>query len=235
MSYGIQVTTGTSNNIIISDSDKQFIGFYPITIGSGSVTAQTFNSTTDLLFIKKTTNGSIAVLHFNQSSNSSQDNKIYFFAAQTTSASAARTVDYIHLRKIDTATPTGNYGIQIKNSAGNVQFDSRVQTTQNNTLFVADTHAQYSVVVSQTTFVSTTALGPLTSYYAGLIYNSSPFSSTKQFNPSFSNEYLYFNNNASIYNGVGVYHYGQIPPFFGTGSGQAAANSTAILVAELVI
>lgn len=233
MSYGIQVTTGASNNIIISDSDKQFVGFYPITIGSGSVTAQTFNPTTDLLFIKKTTAGSVAILHFNRSSNNSHNNKIYFTAAN--GSTVARTVDYIHLRKIDTATPTGNYGIQIKNSLGSVQFDSRVQTTQNNTIFVTNTYAQYSIAVSQTTFVSTTALGPLTSYYAGLIYNSNQFSSTLQYNPSLANEYLYFNTNASLYNGVGVYHYGQIPPFFGTGSGQAAANSTAILVAELVI
>lgn len=233
MSYGVQVTTGTSNNIIISDSDKQFVGFYPITIGSGSVTAQTFNATTDLLFIKRATAGSVAILHFNQSSNNSHNNKIYFTASNT--STVARTVDYIHLRKIDTATPTGNYGIQIKNSLGSVQFDSRVQTTQNNTIFVTDTYAQYSLAVSQTTFVSTTALGPLTSYYAGLIYNSSQFYSTLQYNPSLAREYLYFNTNASLYNGVGVYHFGQIPPFFGGGSSQAASNSTAILVAELVI
>lgn len=230
MSYGIKVTTGASNDIIISDSDKQFIGFYPITIGSGSVTAQTFDPTTDLLFIKKSS-GQVAVLHFNQSSNSSEDNKVYFTFSNT--SLTAVTVDYIHLRKIDTATPTGTYGIQIKNSAGDVQFDSRVQTTQNNTIFVSDTYAQYAVQGNPT--AASAPLGPLTSYYAGLIYNSSSLSSTRQYNPTLANEILIFNNNSGSYAGVGVYHSGFIPPFFPGGTGTYSANATAILVAELVI
>lgn len=238
MAYGLQVTTGTSNDITISDSEKQFLGFYPITIGSGSNTAQAFNQTTDLLFIKSSGQSSgsqglsVSFLHFNASSNSSHDDKVYFVASGTSTIS--RTVDYIHLRTIDTATPTGSYGIQIKNSAGDIQFDSRVQTTQNNTVFIDAIFGTGTVDTGFTSDTNSDTVGPLTSYYFGLMYNSSSSSSSLAHTLHLRDEKLVFNSNASYYAGTGVYQSSSSPGLFG-GPPTYYANSVPIIRANLII
>lgn len=238
MSYGIRVTGGTSNNILISDSEKKFLGFYPLTIGSGTKTAQAFNQATDLIFIKSSgqssgsTALSVALLHFNASSNSSHDNKVYFVANGTSTIS--RTVNYVHLRTIDTATPTGDYGIQIFNSQQDVQFDSRVQTTQNNTVFIDSVFAAGTVDTGFFSDSNSDTVGPLTAYYLGLMYNSSSSSSTLSHNLHLRNEYLLFNSDANSYAGTGVYQHSSSPGLFG-GNPTYYANSVPIVRANLVI
>ena len=238
MAYGIQITAGTNNDIIISDSEKQFLAFYPLTIGSGTKTAQAFDQTTDLIFIKSSGQSSgsqglsVTFLHFNASSNNSHDNKVYFVAQGN--STTLRTVNYVHLRIIDTATPTGDYGLQIFNSQQDVQFDSRVQTTQNNSIFIDTIFGAGDVDTGFSTDSSAPTVGPLTSYYSGIMYNSSSSSSSLSHNLHVRNEYLVFNSNASYYAGVGVYQTSSSPGLFG-GNPTYYANSVPIVRAKLII
>lgn len=240
MSYGMQVFGASGSTVVrIADSEKVFETTYAVTIGSGSQTAQTFDRNNDLCFISYTPSSGTAksimmIHHVDYLGSSGGDQKLYFtdtpYASNMTSFI---TVDYIHLKKINTvSSPSGNYGLLIKNSSGGVQFDSRVVTIQQNGLFISSVKTMNSVPGNR--YASgTSKLGTFSQYYQGMIYQSHGSSLSTPLRQY--DEWLVFDNTSNPgSDGVGVYFYGFQAALFG-GGGTHLGNSAPIITAQTII
>jgi len=235
MAYGLQITGGTNNDILISDSQKAFTSTYTATIGSGTSTSDTFDSRTDLCFFKYTPAANsykaIYQLLYNNSfagnSGGNPDNKLYFvdhYASLGTTVSTI-SVDYVHLKPVDTATiPNTGYGIQIKNSGGDAQFDSRIHTGVENSLYIDAVFERGSRFGNPFPNTGLSIVGSnFSDYFQGPIYNT--------FN-GFSvpirlwYEHLLFTKNSSFGgNGSGIYMFSFMQSFFGFGGTYLGNNS----------
>jgi hypothetical protein len=239
MSYGMQVFGASGSTVVrIADSEKVFETTYAVTIGSGSSTAQTFDRDNDLCFISYTpTSGTakaIMMIHHAAYQSGSGDNKLYFTdTPYASSITSFVTVDYIHLKKINTvSSPSGNYGLLIKNSAGAVQFDSRVVTTQQNGLFISGVKVMGSLAGNR--YASgTTKLGPFSHFYQGMIYQT--LNSNMATPIRLYDEWLVFDNTSNPgSDGVGVYFYGFQQALFGSG-GTYLSNSAPVVIGQKII
>jgi|TARA_R110001606_G_scaffold339491_1_gene487572 hypothetical protein len=239
MSYGMQVFGASGSTVVrIADSEKVFETTYAVTIGSGSSTAQTFDRDNDLCFISYTpTSGTakaIMMIHHAAYQSGSGDNKLYFTdTPYASSITSFVTVDYIHLKKINTvSSPSGNYGLLIKNSAGAVQFDSRVVTTQQNGLFISGVKVMGSLAGNR--YASgTTKLGPFSHFYQGMIYQT--LNSNMATPIRLYDEWLVFDNTSNPgSDGVGVYFYGFQQALFGSG-GSYLSNSAPVVIGQKII
>ena len=239
MSYGMQVFGASGSTVVrIADSEKVFETTYAVTIGSGSSTAQTFDRDNDLCFISYTpTSGTakfIMMIHHAAYQSGSGDNKLYFTdTPYASSITSFVTVDYIHLKKINTvSSPSGNYGLLIKNSAGAVQFDSRVVTTQQNGLFISGVKVMGSLAGNR--YASgTTKLGPFSHFYQGMIYQTHGSSISTPLRVY--DEWLVFDNTSNPgSDGVGVYFYGFQQSLFGSG-GSYLSNSAPVVIGQKII
>ena len=235
----MQVFGASGSTVVrIADSEKVFETTYAVTIGSGSSTAQTFDRDNDLCFISYTpTSGTakaIMMIHHAAYQSGSGDNKLYFTdTPYASSITSFVTVDYIHLKKINTvSSPSGNYGLLIKNSAGAVQFDSRVVTTQQNGLYISGVKVMGSLAGNR--YASgTTKLGPFSHFYQGMIYqtlNSNIATPIRLYD-----EWLVFDNSSNPgSDGVGVYFYGFQQALFGSG-GTYLSNSAPVVIGQKII
>ena len=239
MSYGMQVFGASGSTVVrIADSEKVFETTYAVTIGSGSSTAQTFDRDNDLCFISYTpTSGTakaIMMIHHAAYQSGSGDNKLYFTdTPYASSITSFVTVDYIHLKKINTvSSPSGNYGLLIKNSAGAVQFDSRVVTTQQNGLFISGVKVMGSLAGNR--YASgTTKLGPFSHFYQGMIYQT--LNSNMATPIRLYDAWLVFDNTSNPgSDGVGVYFYGFQQALFGSG-GSYLSNSAPVVIGQKII
>jgi len=239
MSYGIQVFGASGSTVVtIADSEKVFETTYAVTIGSGSSTAQTFDRDNDLCFISYTpTSGTakdIMMIHHAAYQSGSGDNKLYFTdTPYASSITSFVTVDYIHLKKINTVSnPSGSYGLQIKNSTGAVQFDSRVVTTQQNGLYISGVKVMNSLAGNR--YASgTTKLGPFSHFYQGMIYQTHNSNITTPLR--LYDEWLVFDNTSNPgSDGVGVYFYGFQQALFGSG-GTYLSNSAPVVIGQKII
>jgi len=237
----MQVFGASGSTVVrIADSEKVFETTYAVTIGSGSSTAQTFDRDNDLCFISYTpTSGTakaIMMIHHAAYQSGSGDNKLYFTdTPYASSITSFVTVDYIHLKKINTvSSPSGNYGLLIKNSAGAVQFDSRVVTTQQNGLYISGVKTMNSVPGNR--YASgTSKLGPFSHFYQGMIYQTHGSSISTPLRVY--DEWLVFDNTSNPgSDGVGVYFYGfQQSLFGGQGSGSYLSNSAPVVIGQKII
>tara|TARA_B100000768_G_scaffold41073_1_gene39901 strand:+ start:1677 stop:2399 length:723 start_codon:yes stop_codon:yes gene_type:complete len=240
MSYGMQVFGASGSTVVrIADSEKVFETTYAVTIGSGTRTAQTFDRNNDLCFINYTpTSGTAKTImmihHVDYLGSSGGDQKLYFTdTPYASSMSSFINVNYIHLKKINTlSSPSGNYGLLIKNSSGGVQFDSRVVTTQQNGLFISSVKTMGSVGGNR--YASgTSKLGTFSQYYQGMIYQSHGSSLATPLR--LYDEWLVFDNSSNPgADGVGVYFYGFQAALFGSG-GTYLSNSAPIITAQTII
>ena len=124
MSYGLAVNN--ANGDILFDSRRQMDSYVVAYYGRGTGAIGTFN---DLIFVK----GEVAVKDklvvcqkaFNQ--NGSVTYSFHTFDPSTKTLSAAISLDYMHLMQSATIGPdtNDNFGLQIKNPDGTIQFDSR--------------------------------------------------------------------------------------------------------------
>ena len=235
----MQVFGASGSTVVrIADSEKVFETTYAVTIGSGSSTAQTFDRDNDLCFISYTpTSGTakfIMMIHHAAYQSGSGDNKLYFTdTPYASSITSFVTVDYIHLKKINTvSSPSGNYGLLIKNSAGAVQFDSRVVTTQQNGLYISGVKTMNSVPGNR--YASgTSKLGPFSHFYQGMIYQSHGSSLSTPLRSY--DEWLVFDNSSNPgSDGVGVYFYGFQQALFGSG-GTYLSNSAPVVIGQKII
>ena len=235
----MQVFGASGSTVVrIADSEKVFETTYAVTIGSGSSTAQTFDRDNDLCFISYTpTSGTakaIMMIHHAAYQSGSGDNKLYFTdTPYASSITSFVTVDYIHLKKINTvSSPSGNYGLLIKNSAGAVQFDSRVVTTQQNGLFISGVKVMGSLAGNR--YASgTTKLGPFSHFYQGMIYQT--LNSNMATPIRLYDEWLVFDNSSNPgSDGVGVYFYGFQQALFGSG-GTYLSNSAPVVIGQKII
>jgi len=235
----MQVFGASGSTVVrIADSEKVFETTYAVTIGSGSSTAQTFDRDNDLCFISYTpTSGTakaIMMIHHAAYQSGSGDNKLYFTdTPYASSITSFVTVDYIHLKKINTvSSPSGNYGLLIKNSAGAVQFDSRVVTTQQNGLFISGVKVMGSLAGNR--YASgTTKLGPFSHFYQGMIYQT--LNSNMATPIRLYDEWLVFDNTSNPgSDGVGVYFYGFQQALFGSG-GSYLSNSAPVVIGQKII
>ena len=235
----MQVFGASGSTVVrIADSEKVFETTYAVTIGSGSSTAQTFDRDNDLCFISYTpTSGTakaIMMIHHAAYQSGSGDNKLYFTdTPYASSITSFVTVDYIHLKKINTvSSPSGNYGLLIKNSAGAVQFDSRVVTTQQNGLFISGVKVMGSLAGNR--YASgTTKLGPFSHFYQGMIYQT--LNSNMATPIRLYDEWLVFDNTSNPgSDGVGVYFYGFQQALFGSG-GTYLSNSAPVVIGQKII
>ena len=118
MAYGIEGTTATGGFLIDSNTSATE---YLTVVASGTVNAGSSISKTagDLLFAKP----------FNTSS-STANRVIIDTASSATATKFLHKVYYIKLQKAQNTNPSGNdYGIQIKNAANAIIFDSRTATS----------------------------------------------------------------------------------------------------------
>ena len=235
----MQVFGASGSTVVrIADSEKVFETTYAVTIGSGSSTAQTFDRDNDLCFISYTpTSGTakfIMMIHHAAYQSGSGDNKLYFTdTPYASSITSFVTVDYIHLKKINTvSSPSGNYGLLIKNSAGAVQFDSRVVTTQQNGLFISGVKVMGSLAGNR--YASgTSKLGPFSHFYQGMIYQTHGSSISTPLRVY--DEWLVFDNTSNPgSDGVGVYFYGFQQSLFGSG-GSYLSNSAPVVIGQKII
>ena len=235
----MQVFGASGSTVVrIADSEKVFETTYAVTIGSGSSTAQTFDRDNDLCFISYTpTSGTakaIMMIHHAAYQSGSGDNKLYFTdTPYASSITSFVTVDYIHLKKINTvSSPSGNYGLLIKNSAGGVQFDSRVVTTQQNGLYISGVKTMNSVPGNR--YASgTSKLGPFSHFYQGMIYQTHGSSISTPLRSY--DEWLVFDNSSNPgSDGVGVYFYGFQQALFGSG-GTYLSNSAPVVIGQKII
>jgi hypothetical protein len=240
MSYGMQVFGASGSTVVrIADSEKVFETTYAVTIGSGSSTAQTFDRDNDLCFISYTPTSGTAkfimmIHHVDYLGSSGGDQKLYFTdTPYASSITSFVTVDYIHLKKINTvSSPSGNYGLLIKNSSGGVQFDSRVVTTQQNGLYISGVKTMNSVPGNR--YASgTSKLGPFSHFYQGMIYQTHGSSISTPLRVY--DEWLVFDNTSNPgVDGVGVYFYGFQQSFFGSG-GSYLSNSAPVVIGQKII
>jgi hypothetical protein len=240
MSYGMQVFGASGSTVVrIADSEKVFETTYAVTIGSGSSTAQTFDRDNDLCFISYTPTSGTAkfimmIHHVDYLGSSGGDQKLYFTdTPYASSITSFVTVDYIHLKKINTvSSPSGNYGLLIKNSAGGVQFDSRVVTTQQNGLYISGVKTMNSVPGNR--YASgTSKLGPFSHFYQGMIYQTHGSSISTPLRSY--DEWLVFDNSSNPgSDGVGVYFYGFQQALFGSG-GSYLSNSAPVVIGQKII
>jgi hypothetical protein len=240
MSYGMQVFGASGSTVVrIADSEKVFETTYAVTIGSGSSTAQTFDRDNDLCFISYTPTSGTAkfimmIHHVDYLGSSGGDQKLYFTdTPYASSITSFVTVDYIHLKKINTvSSPSGNYGLLIKNSAGGVQFDSRVVTTQQNGLYISGVKTMNSVPGNR--YASgTSKLGPFSHFYQGMIYQTHGSSISTPLRSY--DEWLVFDNSSNPgSDGVGVYFYGFQQSLFGSG-GSYLSNSAPVVIGQKII
>ena len=235
----MQVFGASGSTVVrIADSEKVFETTYAVTIGSGSSTAQTFDRDNDLCFISYTpTSGTakaIMMIHHAAYQSGSGDNKLYFTdTPYASSITSFVTVDYIHLKKINTvSSPSGNYGLLIKNSAGAVQFDSRVVTTQQNGLYISGVKTMNAVPGNR--YASgTSKLGPFSHFYQGMIYQT--LNSNMATPIRLYDEWLVFDNTSNPgSDGVGVYFYGFQQALFGSG-GSYLSNSAPVVIGQKII
>lgn len=241
MSYGMQVFGASGSTVVrIADSDKVFSTTYAVTIGSGTKTAQNFDRDVDLCFISYTpTSGTAKAImmihHVDYLGSSGGDQKLYF--TDTPYATAGNmtfiNVNYIHLKKINSvSSPSGSHGIQIKNSAGAVQFDSRVATIQQNGLFISSVKTMNQLNGNR--YASGVAkLGTFSQYYQGMIYQTHGSSLATPLRSY--DEWLVFDNSSNPgTGGVGVYFYGFQQALFGSG-GSYLSNSAPVITAQTII
>tara|TARA_E500000081_G_scaffold130636_1_gene140362 strand:- start:402 stop:1115 length:714 start_codon:yes stop_codon:yes gene_type:complete len=117
MAYGIEATTASGGFIIDSNTSSTE---YLTVVASSTQNANTplTKQAGDLIFAKP----------FNTSSTS-QNRVIYDTVTSQTSIKFYYKVFYVHLRKAQSISTSGTYGIQIKNNSNVVIFDSRSATS----------------------------------------------------------------------------------------------------------
>lgn len=228
MSYGLKVTTGTSNTIIQIDSNIDMVNMPGVSQSASASVAYSPlpPAGPNLIFINKSVaNGSFkAVVAWRDS------NTIYFrertnFFPQPQVSSAEKTMytstvsaaqSYVSMRDIAgtaTGSPTGNYGLIVKNPSGTqTVFDSRYYTsTTYSVTSVIDIGGRLGAISpSNTDIPITTNLNAYVSIYPSNIATTSTISSTNWFLPTG----LIFSNNHSTM-GTGIYYYGIFPAPFG--------------------
>lgn len=114
MAYGLTVVG--DNSVLQIDNTLNMKGLQPIQAGTAS-SLSSLPAYTDLVFIKKTTTTSNICLDRNYSAGT------VTFRIGTTGSTVS--VEYIICRAANDPTPSGTYGLQVKNSSGVVAFDSR--------------------------------------------------------------------------------------------------------------
>lgn len=115
MAYGLQITG--ANNTFTIDSELPTVGFLPVVVNNGSVNAfQTYGGYAlgDLIFARPASGGSLVTADFRNPS----------------SPKAGENQDFILLRSsgtsgLGTSNNGSAYGLQVKNAAGDIAYDSR--------------------------------------------------------------------------------------------------------------
>ena len=153
MSYGIIVTgNDTGGNFIVTDSNKDLIN-YQVTLSGAASSLTSAQINGGQVFINGNysgaqghpiaatfvSGGAIEFKKITFSGTPSQNNHLSNVAA------TAQVVNYIIIKKMsEISNSGGNYGIQIKESGGDVAFDSRRITT-NDSFYMSETKAIRSV------------------------------------------------------------------------------------------
>lgn len=151
MSYGLELTSGSSNNIVIADTQADMSNYVPVEHGFGTKTTVDVDLVRDLVFIRHTpvrgpTFPHDSIRFFYAETDTGQPNPLYevdengnptagtilmgyrptIFTVDTQlSFDGDSSLEYIILKPAGDVTPTGDYGLQIINTENRVQFDSR--------------------------------------------------------------------------------------------------------------
>lgn len=124
MSYGLAVNN--SNGDILFDSRRQMDSYVVAYYGNGSGAIGTLN---DLIFIKGdvSVKDKLVVCQRVFNTDGSVTRTFHTFDPGTKTLSSPVSLDYVHLMPSATIGPdtNDNYGLQIRNPDGTIQFDSR--------------------------------------------------------------------------------------------------------------
>lgn len=156
MSYGLELTSGSNNNIVIADTQADMSNYVPVEHGFGTKTTVDVDLVRDLVFIRHTPVRGPNFPHdsirfFYGETDTGQPNPLYevdengnptpatifsgqrptIFTVNTQlSFDGASSLEYIILKPAGDVTPVGDYGLQIINKENRVQFDSRAINTE---------------------------------------------------------------------------------------------------------
>lgn len=146
MSYGLEVKSGTNNDIIIADTNEDLSNYVAVEHGFGNKTTVDVNLARDLVFVRHTPvrgpNLEHDVVTFDYIEyDTGEPNPAYVpggflrenIWAYETVLTFSLSLEYIILKPASDVTPdagSGEYGLQIINKENRVQFDSRVFTSE---------------------------------------------------------------------------------------------------------
>ena len=227
MSYGLKVTTGTSNTIIQIDSNIDMVNMPGVSLSASASVAYSPLPPVgpNLIFI----NASVASGSFKVVVAWRDSNTIYFrerlnnfpqpqVAANRTiqSSTASAAQSYVIMKDIagtGSGSPTGNYGLIVNNPSGTqTVFDSRyyTSTTYSVTSAIDIGGRLGALTTSQKDNPITTNLNAYVSIYPSTVATTSTINSTDWYIPTG----LIFSNNHSTM-GTGIYYYSIFPSPYG--------------------
>lgn len=145
--YGLELKSGTNNSITIADTESDMSNYVAVEYGVGTNPSSSINLPEDLIFIRynpddDTSSSSVpqrsVILsremqevpnpNYDESLGDYPWNQPTFFIP-TDKIIINRSVEYIVLKPANSVTdPTGDYGLQLINKEGRVQFDSRASS-----------------------------------------------------------------------------------------------------------